>query len=160
AISTVDLTDIPRRITAEQARQFLLGAVMVEVAVILLIVTNTAASTVTREKEDGTLDLLLSTPITSRYYIWGKLRGLVSFMLPLVAIPVASILMFVIYDFFRMATTPSGQFQWIVFPESVLILPGMLIIVIAFASILGMMMSLLLRTTVHAVMGSVGIVLG
>jgi ABC-type transport system involved in multi-copper enzyme maturation permease subunit len=52
-------------------------------------------STVTREKEDGSLDLLLTTPITSRYYIWGKLRGLVSFVLPLVAVPVVSILFFV-----------------------------------------------------------------
>src|SRR5207248_3816630 len=129
AISTVDLTDIPRRITAEQARQFLLGAVMVEVAVILLIVTNAAASTVTREKEDGTLDLLLSTPITSRYYIWGKLRGLVSFVMPLVAVPVASILLFIVYDFFRMAGSSGQSFEWIVFPEAVLILPGTLIIV-------------------------------
>src|SRR5207302_1130938 len=157
---TIHAYEIPRRMSAADARQFLLGATVIELAVILLIVTNAAASTVTREKEDGTLDLLLSTPITSRYYIWGKLRGLVSFMLPLVAVPVASILMFVTYDFFRMAASPSGQFEWIVFPESVLILPGMLIIVIAFASILGMMMSLRLRTTVRAVMGSVGIVLG
>jgi ABC-type Na+ efflux pump permease subunit len=59
--------------------------------VILLIVTNAAASTVTREKEDGSLDLLLTTPITSRYYIWGKLRGLVSYVLPLVAVPVSSV---------------------------------------------------------------------
>src|SRR5207248_552376 len=122
AISTVDLTDIPRRITAEQARQFLLGAVMVEVAVILLIVTNAAASTVTREKEDGTLDLLLSTPITSRYYIWGKLRGLVSFVLPLVAVPVFSVLVFVIVDVFRMIGAGSN-FEWVIFPETVLINP-------------------------------------
>ena len=55
--------------------------------------TNAAASTVTREKEDGTLDLLLTTPITSHYYIWGKLRGLVSFVLPLIAVPVVSALL-------------------------------------------------------------------
>ena len=73
--------EIPRLTSSSgQVRQFLLGASVVELAVILLIVTNAAASTVTREKEDGTLDLLLSTPITSRYYIWGKLRGLVSFV--------------------------------------------------------------------------------
>jgi ABC-type transport system involved in multi-copper enzyme maturation permease subunit len=151
--------EIPRKLSAPEARQFLLGAAVVELAVILLIVTNAAASTVTREKEDGTLDLLLSTPITSRYYIWGKLRGLVSFVLPLIAVPVVSVLLFVIYDFFQLIGS-DPQFQWIVFPEAVILLPGMLIIVSAFAAILGMQMSLRCRTTVMAVMLSVGIVVG
>jgi ABC-type transport system involved in multi-copper enzyme maturation permease subunit len=140
----------------KRTRQFLLGAIMVELAVILLILTQSAASTVTREKEDGTLDLLLSTPITSRYYIWGKLRGLVSFVLPLIAVPIVSIILFVIYDLFR--KTPGHN--WTVFPEAVLILPATLIMVCAFAAILGMQMSLRCRKTVMAVMSSVGIVAG
>ena len=153
--------DQPRRLTAENARKYLLGIVTIEFAVILLIVTNAAASTVTREKEDGTLDLLLSTPITSRYYIWGKLRGLVSFVLPLVAVPVVSALFFVIYDLFRQFSGPKdAAFEWIVFPEAVIILPGTLIIVSAFAAIVGMQMSLRCRKTVVAVMSSVGIVVG
>ncbi len=93
-----------------ETRRFLLGAVMVEVAVILLILTQSAASTVTREKEDGTLDLLLSTPITSRYYIWGKLRGLVSFALPLAAVPLFSLILFIVYDIMR--TTPGRSGAW------------------------------------------------
>ncbi|HXE53215.1 MAG TPA: ABC transporter permease subunit, partial [Tepidisphaeraceae bacterium] len=158
---TIHAFEIPRKLPAPEARQFLLGATIIELAVILLIVTNAAASTVTREKEDGTLDLLLSTPITSRYYIWGKLRGLVSFVLPLIAVPVLSVLFFVIYDAFRLISNSGGStFQWIVFPEAVLVLPGMLIIVSAFAAILGMQMSLRCRTTVMAVMLSVGIVVG
>jgi ABC-type Na+ efflux pump permease subunit len=161
AWASVRAYEIPRRLSAPQVRQFLLGATTVELAVILLIVTNAAASTVTREKEDGTLDLLLSTPITSRYYIWGKLRGLVSFVLPLIAVPVASILFFVIYDVIRqLGNWDDPTFQWIVFPEAVLMLPAMLIIVAAFAAILGMQMSLRCRTTVMAVMLSVGIVIG
>ena len=161
AWESITARTIPRRMEAGEVRQFLLGATIIELAVILLIVTNAAASTVTREKEDGTLDLLLSTPITSRYYIWGKLRGLVSFVLPLIAVPVLSVLLFVIYDFFRRFTNfDDPNFQWIVFPEAVLILPGMLIIVAAFAAILGMQMSLRCRKTVMAVMLSVGIVVG
>jgi len=157
----IDARAIPRRMEAADVRSFLLGAAIIELAVILLIVTNAAASTVTREKEDGTLDLLLSTPITSRYYIWGKLRGLVSFVLPLIAVPVISVLLFVIYDLIRRITSfDDPSFQWIVYPEAVLILPGMLIIVAAFAAILGMQMSLRCRTTVMAVMISVGIVIG
>jgi ABC-type transport system involved in multi-copper enzyme maturation permease subunit len=149
---------IDRRVDADTARRFLLGMVGIEFAVILLIVTNAAASTVTREKEDGSLDLLLATPITSRYYIWGKLRGLVSFVLPLAAVPVVSMAFFVLYDVFR--AVGGQEFDWIVFPESLFILPGTLVVVVAFAAILGMQMSLRCRRTVMAVMSSVGIVLG
>jgi ABC-type transport system involved in multi-copper enzyme maturation permease subunit len=161
AWARINAYEIPRNLSAAQVRQFLLGATVLELAVILLIVTNAAASTVTREKEDGTLDLLLTTPITSRYYIWGKLRGLVSFVLPLIAVPVISVLIFVIYDLGRQFSNwGDPTFQWIVFPEAVLIMPAMLIIVAAFAAILGMQMSLRCRTTVMAVMLSVGIVVG
>jgi ABC-type transport system involved in multi-copper enzyme maturation permease subunit len=160
-ITSLTLKDIPRQLGEPEARSFLLGAIIVEFAVILLIVTNAAASTVTREKEDGSLDILLSTPITSRYYIWGKLRGLVSYVLPLVAVPVASAMLFIIYDLWRYNAWGGGpNFRWLVFPESVLIMPPMLIIATAFASILGMQMSLRCRTTVRAVMSSVGIVIG
>ncbi len=147
-------------LSEKRTRQFLLGAVMVELAVILLILTQSAASTVTREKEDGTLDLLLSTPITSRYYVWGKLRGLVSFVLPLVAVPVISILIFVFHDMFRSTPWAARTVPWTVFPEAILILPATLIMVCAFAAILGMQMSLRCRKTVVAVMSSVGIVAG
>ncbi len=157
-LNTIDVADIGRKISVTTARNFLLGAIIIEFAVILLIVTNAAASTVTREKEDGSLDLLLTTPITSRYYIWGKLRGLVHYVLPLVAVPVASVLVFILYDLFRMGTE-RGAFRWMVFPEAILIMPAMLVMVAAFASILGMHMSLRCRTTVRAVMSSVGIVI-
>jgi ABC-type Na+ efflux pump permease subunit len=161
-VASILLREVPRRLENNAARQWLLGAVILEFSVILLIVTNAAASTVTREKEDGTLDLLLSTPITSRYYIWGKLRGLVSFVLPLVAVPVLSVFFFVVADVFKMIFGAGGAqgVEWVVFPEAVLIMPGTLIIVAAFASILGMQMSLRCRTTVLAVMSSIGIVVG
>jgi ABC-type transport system involved in multi-copper enzyme maturation permease subunit len=159
-IKLISLKEIPRLLDGGQVRQILLGLVVLEVAVILLIVTNAAASTVTREKEDGSLDLLLTTPITSRYYIWGKLRGLVSFVLPLVAVPVASVVIFVVYDIIRRLSTTDLNFRWIVFPEAMLIMPPTLIILAAFASIVGMQLSLRCRTTVRAVMASVGAVGG
>jgi ABC-type Na+ efflux pump permease subunit len=158
-LASITLSPIPRKVSEEDVRDYLLGAVVLEFAVVLLIVTNAAASTVTREKEDGSLDLLLTTPITSRYYIWGKLSGLVGFVLPLVAVPVLSVLLFVIYDFFRVMSG-GGNERWIAYPESMLILPAVLIIVAAFAAILGMHMSLRCRSTVMAVMSSVGIVVG
>ena len=158
-LANIILTPIPHRITEVNTRNYLLGGVVLEFAVILLIVTNAAASTVTREKEDGTLDLLLTTPITSRYYIWGKLRGLVYFVLPLIAVPVASVFIFVVYDLLRF-WSDSSQDRWIAFPESLIILPCIMTIIAAFAAILGMQMSLRCRTTVMAVMSSVGIVVG
>jgi ABC-type Na+ efflux pump permease subunit len=158
-LTSVTLRPIPHKISEQDVRNYLLGAVVLEFAVVLLIVTNAAASTVTREKEDGSLDLLLTTPITSRYYIWGKLSGLVGFVLPLVAVPVLSVVMFIVYDCFRL-TGAGGTERWIAYPESILIMPAILIIVTAFAAILGMQMSLRCRTTVLAVMSSVGIVAG
>ena len=158
-VRSIDLAPIERRISPRDARRALLGLVLVEVTAILLIITNAAASTVTREKEDGTLDLLLSTPITSRFYIWGKIRGLVAFVLPLLTVPVASCALFVMFDLWRMLRGDQG-FDWTVLPESVLLLPAMLVVVMAFASVIGMQMSLRCRTTVWAVMSSVGIMIG
>ena len=90
-----------------------------------------------------------------------KLRGLVSFVLPLIAVPVFSVTVFIVYDTLRsIGNWDDATFQWIVFPEAIVVLPGMLIIVAAFAAILGMQMSLRCRTTVMAVMLSVGIVVG
>ena len=111
------------------------------------------------EKEDGSLDLLLTTPITSRYYIWGKLRGLVSFVLPMVAVPTVSLLLFVVYDAFRLLMS-NGDARWITPPESVVIVPALIIITAAFAAMVGMQMSLRCRTTVLAVMTSIAIVGG
>jgi ABC-type transport system involved in multi-copper enzyme maturation permease subunit len=159
-ITSITLKDYPRQLEAGEARSWLLGLTIVEFSVILLIVANAAASTVTREKEDGSLDLLLSTPITSRYYVWGKLRGLVAFVLPLLAVPVASVFLFVGHDVLRWLVEGESNFQWIVFPEALISMPAMLIIVCAFAAILGMQMSLRCRTTVRAVMSTVGIIVG
>jgi ABC-type Na+ efflux pump permease subunit len=153
-VTNLALADVERKLSRETARDVLMGLVLLEVATILLIVTNAAASTVTREREDGSLDLLLSTPITSRYYIWGKLRGLVSFALPLVIVPAASLLVFVLIDL------ASGSGQWLVLPEALLTVPLLLIVMVAFASIVGMNLSLRTPTTVKSVMASLAVVLG
>jgi ABC-type Na+ efflux pump permease subunit len=139
-------------------RQFLLYFMLIELAIIMLILTQNAASTVTREKEDGALDILLATPITSRYYIWGKLRGLVSFVIPLLAVPILSILLFVVWDSMKKTPWAFKPAPWTVLPESLFVLPASLIISAAFAAILGMRMSLQCKKTIVAVMFSLGIV--
>lgn len=167
---------------AEKARDVLLGLIIVEFSVSLLVATNTSASAVTKERESQTLDLLLVTPITSRYYIWGKLRGLVSFMLPFAAVPTATVLMVVLYDLvsgmhFASGDAPMfdatgaqvmlGGFwsrafarEWVVWPETLLTLPLLLTTLMAWACMLGLQLSLKWSRTIVSVMASVGVLAG
>ncbi|MCX5659436.1 MAG: ABC transporter permease subunit [Planctomycetota bacterium] len=69
----------------------------IEVAVVVLVAVYMSAGSVSREREDGSLDLLLTTPITPRFYVWGKLRGLVSFLTLLLAAPIITLAMVSIY---------------------------------------------------------------
>ena len=64
---------------------------IIEVAAVVLVALFMSAGAVSREREDGTLDLLLTTPITPRQYVWGKLRGLVSFLVLLLAVPILTV---------------------------------------------------------------------
>lgn len=140
----------------EETRNWLVGLVVVEFSVALLVATNTSAAAVTRERESQTLDLLLVTPITSKYYIWGKLRGLVSFMLPFVAVPTVTIMMVVLYD----AAWGSRFTEPVIYPEVLLTLPLFLTVVTAWACMLGLQLSLKWSRTLVAVMASVGTLAG
>jgi ABC-type transport system involved in multi-copper enzyme maturation permease subunit len=60
----------------------------IEFGVITMVAIYMSAGSVSKEREDGTLDLILTTPITQKFYIWGKLRGLVSFLALLISLPV------------------------------------------------------------------------
>ena len=57
----------------------------------LLIVTfssiSLSASAIAKEREDGSLDLLLTTSITPKLYLGGKMRGLVLHLLPMALVP-------------------------------------------------------------------------
>ncbi len=80
-------------ITATDYRLAILVIVMVELAVTTLVALNMSATAISREREDGTLDLLLTTPVTPAEYMGGKLRGLVAYLLPMIAVPVATMLL-------------------------------------------------------------------
>ncbi len=71
--------------------------IIIEIAVITLVAMFMSAGCVSREREDGTLDLMLTTPITPKQYIWGKLRGLVSYLSLLISVPVLTLLMTSLY---------------------------------------------------------------
>jgi ABC-type transport system involved in multi-copper enzyme maturation permease subunit len=74
-------------------RSIILYTVLAELAVLTLVSVNMSATAVAKEREDGTLDLLLTTPITPRSYLEGKLRGMVAYLLPLIAVPVGTLLL-------------------------------------------------------------------
>lgn len=65
---------------------------VLEVAVVTLVAIYMSAGCVSREREDGTLDIMLTTPVTPKQYIWGKLRGLVRFSGLMIAVPVVTVL--------------------------------------------------------------------
>ena len=133
------------------ARDWLVGIVMIEFVVVLLMAANTAATAITRERDDGTMELLLSTPLTSRYIVWGKLRGLVSFAVPLMAIPAATVIGVALFDLLAGTSPPAVGLV------SALLLPVLLGVYAAFACMLGLYMSLKSRRSVGAVLASVGI---
>jgi ABC-type transport system involved in multi-copper enzyme maturation permease subunit len=71
----------------------LLATVIGELVVGTLVAINMASTAISREREDGTLDLLTTTPITQSQYLTGKLRGLIAYMLPLLAVPIGTLLL-------------------------------------------------------------------
>jgi ABC-type transport system involved in multi-copper enzyme maturation permease subunit len=139
---------------SEDTRLWLTYAVWIELAVVLLVVTNTAATTLTREKESLTMELLLSTPLTSRYIIAGMLQGLVRLVVPLIAVPTATIFFFVIGDFLNGYRNP------VTTVEAGVLVPLLMVSFAALAAIIGLHFSLLSKKTVQAVMISTTIVLG
>lgn len=75
-----------------------LGAtVWCELAVITLVAINISATAISREREDGTLDILLTTPITASAYLRGKLRGVLSYLAPLLAVPMGTLVLAGLY---------------------------------------------------------------
>ncbi len=145
------------------ARHVLQAVLWVELSLVVLVLCNVSASAITREREDGTLDLLLVTPITSRYYIWGKLRGLISFAAMLLVVPVGTALIFAIHD---LASPP--PMETVVFGVKRLIpvmaLEGVLELALsmlgfcALAAMIALTMSLKFRRTTWAVITTVLVV--
>ncbi len=82
----------PTLMAVDDFRSVVLYTVAGELIVVTLIALNMSATAVSREREDGTLDLLFTTPITPASYLGGKLRGMVAYLLPLLAVPVGTLL--------------------------------------------------------------------
>jgi ABC-type transport system involved in multi-copper enzyme maturation permease subunit len=165
------LPKLPGTAPAEVFHRVLFALLLLEVAVITLVALYMSAGSVSREREDGTLDLLLTTPTTPRQYVWGKLRGLVSFLSLLLAVPILTVAMVSVYSLigyasgwqqatFRVATMNAmgGQFvrhPLLMLPEASVLLAFMLVPFVALCVMIGMQRSVKAKGVLGAVISSV-----
>jgi ABC-type transport system involved in multi-copper enzyme maturation permease subunit len=159
-------------------RTVVLYTVLGELAVVCLVALNMSATAVAREREDGTLDLLLTTPITPAAYLGGKVRGMVAYLLPLLAVPVGTLAIAGLYVGAGLAgvvapaggvtvpfalPTAMGQAPVTVavpavLPEAGLLLAVVAVPFVAFCCMIGLRWSLKSKGTISSVVATVGIV--
>ena len=167
-------------VSDEQVRTLHAGLstlLLAQLAVVALVAVYLSAGAVSREREDGTLDVLLTTPITPRDYVWGKLRGLVRFLGVLLAAPLGTLLLAGGYAGIAwlvggggghphrwVQVLPGNQTAamvtpaWVVLPEAALLLALTLIPFVALCVGVGMAWSLRSRGVLPAVAATLGVV--
>lgn len=153
-------------------RLAVLSVVAAEIVIITLVALNMSATAVSREREDGTLDLILTTPIQPGPYIAGKLRGLIQFLLPMILVPTSTMVIIAIYalgngfgrqnGFVDKGVTIAGTSQVadvpVVLWEGALALPLMLVPFVAFCVMVGLHWSIKSKGTIGSVISAVAIV--
>jgi len=138
----------PASVGASNARNWLTGIVMVEFVTAILMAINSGATAISRERESGTLELLLTTPLTSDYILWGKFRGLISFTAPLMAVPALTVLAMAVNDVMHGSNPP------VVHVLSAILLPPLLLVYAALACVVSLQTSLKSKGSVQAVLQS------
>ena len=151
-------------------RLALSSTVVGELAVTTLVAINMAATAISREREDGTLDLLLTTPLSASAYMTGKLRGLIAYLIPLILVPSVTIGIAGVYSLFRGFGNESKAFVTstliggttisspVVLPEAGLIIGISSIAFLAFCVMIGLQWSLKSRGSLASVVGAVGVI--
>ncbi len=164
-----------KRMSASEFQLALLATTIGEIAVTTLVAINMAATAVSREREDGTLDLLLTTPIQPSQYLSGKLRGLVAYLIPMLAVPVGTLALaglYVITDGLGMAASNGLSLEIqhsiststttvgapILLPEAGLLAALVLVPFMAFVVMIGLQWSLKSKGTLASVVSTVGVV--
>jgi ABC-type transport system involved in multi-copper enzyme maturation permease subunit len=144
-----------------------------EIVIIVLATLQMSATAVSREREDGTLDIILTTPIQPGPYIWGKLLGLLQYLIPLMLVPTITLAIIAIYMVAGGFGRPNGIMQVdanpmgvgnfaaipTVLPEGAIALPLLLAPFIAFCVMVGLHWSIRSRGTIGSVIAAVAIVL-
>lgn len=150
-------------------RNALLTLLLLELAVVVMVAIYMSAGCISREREDGTLDLMLTTPITPKAYIWGKLRGLVSFLTLLLAVPVLTLAMVSLYTIIgKAAQWPGATVMYgagavtrathLLLPEAPLLVCLMLVPFVAVCAMTGMSWSIKSKGVMGAVVPALGFI--
>jgi ABC-type transport system involved in multi-copper enzyme maturation permease subunit len=159
-------------LTTFQFQGAILAMVGAEVLIVALAAINLSGVAVSREREDGTLDLLLTTPIQPGPYLAGKLRGLVQFLLPMIMVPFLSLGVIAVWVLFNgmgskaevMSTfTPSGKTANVtvpvIFAEGAILVPIVLVSFVAFCVMVGLQWSIKSKGTIGSVIAASGVVI-
>ena len=159
------------KMKADALRDVVTTLLLVEMAVIVMVAIFMSASSASAEREDGTLDLILTTPITPKNYIWGKMRGLVGFLVLMLSAPILTMAVVAGYTVIgwllqwpqvRITDTVVGaQAQvnhLLLLPEAPLLLAVILIPFVAMCVTLGMSWSLKSKGVLGALVPTVSIV--
>ena len=144
-----------------------------EIVIITLVALNMSATAVSREREDGTLDIILTTPIQPGPYIRGKHRGLFQFLMPMILVPTVTLGLAAVYvalgGFGRTNGTVLLNVQLsqmagtidrlpVLLPEGAIALPLMLAPFIAFCVMVGLQWSIKSKGTIGSVIAAVAVV--
>ncbi len=135
-------------------QNLLTATLVIEVVVAMMAAASAAGTAIARDRENGTFELMQTTPLTSAYILAGKLRGLVTLSAPLLAVPTLTALLFAVTGL------ASSRQAMLISPVSPLVIPVVVLTHIAVVAIIGMHISLRQKSTTKAVMMSVGFLLG
>ncbi len=130
---------------------------MVPVAVLsLLLVAAQAATAITSERDTGALDLLLVTDLTPQEFIFGKLGGVAyntkEYLLP-------PLILCAVYGWFGLLATPPANHPELAAPlnrTSLLCLLVSLLVLLAFAMVLGVHVALRTQNSRPAIVNTLG----
>jgi hypothetical protein len=160
-VGSIDISD---------ARLILGALVMSEVALALLVAVSASATAVSREREDGSLDILLTTPIQPGPYLLGKLRGLIVVLWPAIATPSITLALGALYvmagGLGAAAISTDVPYQTgrviepLVLPAAAFAFPFALTAFCAFAVMLGLQWSVSSRGVIGSTLAALGAVSG
>jgi ABC-type transport system involved in multi-copper enzyme maturation permease subunit len=142
--------------TAFQPRMqsMLTATLVIEVVVAMVAAASAAGTAIARDRENGTFELMQTTPLTSGYILAGKLRGLVTLSAPLLSVPTLTALLF------ALAGATGKRSAMLISPAAPIVIPLVLLTHIAVVVIIGMHISLRQKSTTKAVLLTVGLTLG
>ena len=157
-------------LSLSETRLALAAVLGAEVLVVVLTALNLSATAVSREREDKSLDILLTTPIQPGAYISGKLKGLVQYLMPLIAVPCATLGIAALYVMTRgfgsgadlMMSESVGTVTVkvpLVLPEAAIALPIVLTSFTALCVMVGLQWSVRSKGTIGSVVAATGVIL-